>query len=357
VCDILSLLALCLKATYFSFRGTFYQQVFGTAMGSPVSVVVANLVMEDVENRALTTLATPPKFWKRYVDDVCSVVRRQQLPLVLCHINSIEPSIQFTQEIEGEDGCLPFLDILLKHCGDGSDSTSVPTHTNRYLDFMSHHPKAHKAAVVRTLFSRADSLSSTALSGIEERQSITQALRRNNYPDLFVKKTSVANHSASSSEQQQPRTSIVVPYVRGLSETLKRILAEMNIRVVHQPHITLRRKLVHVKDPVPPEKASGVVYSISCRECSDTYIGQTGRLLGTRLAEHRAAVKYSKTDVSAVAEHVWERQHSMNFDGTTILAREHDVHRRYLLESWFIQRSSTINREVGPLPQLYRCLF
>jgi len=144
---------------------------------------------------------------------------------------------------------------------------------------------------------------------------------------------------------------------RGLSETLKHILAEVNIRVVHQPHITLRRELVHVKDPVPPEKASGLVYSISCRECSDTYIGQTGRLLGTRLAEHRAAVKYAKTDVSAVAEHVWERQHSMDFDGTTILAREHDVHRRCLLESWFIQRSSTINPEVGPLPQLYRCLF
>ena len=44
VCDILSLLALCLKAICFSFRGTFYRQVFDTAMGSPVSVAVAHLV-------------------------------------------------------------------------------------------------------------------------------------------------------------------------------------------------------------------------------------------------------------------------------------------------------------------------
>jgi hypothetical protein len=29
-----------------------YQQVFGTAMGSPVSPVIANLVMKDVEQRA-----------------------------------------------------------------------------------------------------------------------------------------------------------------------------------------------------------------------------------------------------------------------------------------------------------------
>ena len=45
--DIISLLELFLSATFLSFRGMFYQQCFGTAMGSPVSVTIANLVMED----------------------------------------------------------------------------------------------------------------------------------------------------------------------------------------------------------------------------------------------------------------------------------------------------------------------
>ena len=53
--DVVNLLKFCLDATYLAYRGEVFQQVFGTAMGSPVSVTVANLVIEDVEERALTT--------------------------------------------------------------------------------------------------------------------------------------------------------------------------------------------------------------------------------------------------------------------------------------------------------------
>ena len=58
--DIMGLLSLCLDATFLSFRGKVYRQAQGTAMGSPVSVVVANLVMEDIKERALSTFHSPP---------------------------------------------------------------------------------------------------------------------------------------------------------------------------------------------------------------------------------------------------------------------------------------------------------
>ena len=68
--DIVHLLSFCPKTTQFAYNGTYYQQVFGTAMGSPVSAVIANMVMEDVEQRALATSPVKPFFWKRYVEDV-----------------------------------------------------------------------------------------------------------------------------------------------------------------------------------------------------------------------------------------------------------------------------------------------
>ena len=67
---LVSLLRLCLSSTTFYYNGTVYQQIFGTAMGSPVSVVVANIVMEHIEDLALSTSLVPTVFWKRYMDDI-----------------------------------------------------------------------------------------------------------------------------------------------------------------------------------------------------------------------------------------------------------------------------------------------
>ena len=56
--DIILLLEFCLKNTFFSFQGQFFEQVEGVAMDSPVSPIVANLYMEYLEQKALST--APP---------------------------------------------------------------------------------------------------------------------------------------------------------------------------------------------------------------------------------------------------------------------------------------------------------
>ena len=53
--DLSDLLNLCLTSTYFQYNGKHYKQLHGTAMGSPVSVVVAEIVMQNIEEQALAT--------------------------------------------------------------------------------------------------------------------------------------------------------------------------------------------------------------------------------------------------------------------------------------------------------------
>ena len=110
--------SVCLKNTYFSFQDQFYEQVEGAAMGSPVSPIVANLYMEYLEQKALSTAPTP----QILVQVIHKEANKQGF---LQHINSVDPAIRFTVEDNKEDGSIPFLDTTVKPEPDGTLSITV----------------------------------------------------------------------------------------------------------------------------------------------------------------------------------------------------------------------------------------
>jgi len=72
-------LNLCLTSTYFQYNGKHYKQLHGTAMGSPVSVVIAEIVMQHVEERALATCRQTIPLWLLYVDDTFTAVHKDEI--------------------------------------------------------------------------------------------------------------------------------------------------------------------------------------------------------------------------------------------------------------------------------------
>ena len=81
-------------------------------MGSPISPVIANMFMEELEQTAITTDDFQPRDWLRYVDDTFVVWQHSQdkLQLFLEHLNGLQSRIQFTMHQE-KDGNIPFLDV------------------------------------------------------------------------------------------------------------------------------------------------------------------------------------------------------------------------------------------------------
>ena len=69
-------------------------------MGSPVSAVVANLYMEFFKELALESAPARPRLWKRYMDDMCCIVKKGTAEELLHHLNSVRPTIKFTVELE-----------------------------------------------------------------------------------------------------------------------------------------------------------------------------------------------------------------------------------------------------------------
>ena len=96
-------------------------------MGNPVSVVVSNLFMEDHEEKA--TMAQPemnPKIWRRYVDDLLAIIKKNQRDPFTDHLNNIHPtrSIKFTDAPEVEK-TISFLDAQFTRKEDGTLKVKV----------------------------------------------------------------------------------------------------------------------------------------------------------------------------------------------------------------------------------------
>ena len=109
--DIITLLRFTLSNNYFTYKDKTYKQIHGCAMGSPVSPIIANLCMEEIEELAINKSSTPPRKWKRFVDDVFSIIKKNTVTTFHNLLNSIDPHISFTIEQEHE-GRLAFLDTL-----------------------------------------------------------------------------------------------------------------------------------------------------------------------------------------------------------------------------------------------------
>ena len=99
--------------TYFRLNGRIYEQTFDMAMGSPLLHVLANLFMEEFEEKAIAEAPHSPMFWWRYVDDTGVVVLKQHENELFQHINKQHKSITFTIKQEGDDNSLPMLDIRM----------------------------------------------------------------------------------------------------------------------------------------------------------------------------------------------------------------------------------------------------
>ena len=156
--DITLLLEFCLKKTYFSFWGQFYEQVSGVAMASPVSPIVANLYMECFGQKALNTVPHPPGsgtgMWITHLSSKRKSMNRTSFN------TSTMLTLPFSLQWRTirRDGAIPFLDTIVKPEPDGKLSTTVyrkRTHTDQYLQWDSHHHLSAKFSVTHILSHRA----------------------------------------------------------------------------------------------------------------------------------------------------------------------------------------------------------
>ena len=127
---------------------------------------------------------------------------------------------------------------------------------------------------------------------------------------------------------------VVLPNVQGLSETTSRIMQKYNLNTSMKPHNTIKRSLVRPKDKVEPQKMCEGVYSIICKKCNATYIGETKLNIETRIKEYkedaekasacrlytRSNRKTSEKEMhkSASTDHMTQQNHIVQWAGPNV---------------------------------------
>ena len=135
------------------FNEKFYHQIFGSAMGNPISPILSDIVMEDLEIDSISKLNFKPAFYFRYVDDIILYIPKNMIDHSVNTFNSYDENLQFTIALP-QNNSISFLDtkiIVNEKQNIITDWYKKQTFSGRYLNYFSQHPLCNKIAKLNTI--------------------------------------------------------------------------------------------------------------------------------------------------------------------------------------------------------------
>ena len=253
----------------------------------------------------------------------------------LSYLNSSNSCIQFTHEVETNNS-IPYLDLQIYKEQNGSLTFGIyrkPTHSGRYLNYNSYHSMSQKRGVIHTILHRAETLPDEIHKKTELNRINTDFLK-NGYSKQLINNVrhKVTRPKPSGAASNERLKYVKVPYIRGVSERFSKILLPFGIKLANKSGETLRKKLCKLKDKRPTLEKTGCVYKIECDDCDKKYIGETGKEVTKRIAEHKRAVKRGDAS-SNIFSHIIETKHDINWSDASVLAQNKNNRSRKMLEA------------------------
>ncbi|VDM03038.1 unnamed protein product [Schistocephalus solidus] len=156
---LVDLLKHCLN-TFFTSNGTLLEQIKFTPMGSPLSSLMAEAVLQGLEALAFDHYG--PRLWVRYVEDTFVIISWDKIEDFTKNLNSILPKIHFTTEEKKTISCR--------------------------FSTCCNHSLSHKRSCVRTLYRRAEIHCTDPADKKAEARFLRKLFTVNGYPRSFVEK-------------------------------------------------------------------------------------------------------------------------------------------------------------------------
>jgi len=377
--EFMGAIKLILSSTYFVFNNKIYRQTFGTPMGSPLSPIIANLVLQDLEERALEKINCNIPFYYRYVDDIVLAAPIDHIIKIIDTFNGFHERLQFTVEYETNKS-LNFMDLRLEvENGEITiDWFHKETFSGRFLSFYSNHPRCHKIGTIYNLVDRAILLSHPKHHQKNIEMCIGYLLN-NGYPlklifeqinrrikTLFMNKVSsdinneIIQIKNNDVDPETKKHFFVIPYLKSISEITASLFDKSVFTVGFRCLNKLDRIIRVQKDRTEHTHKNNIVYKINCNNCEASYVGQTKRQMKTRVKEHYNNIKLDKSKHSVISEHIVNFNHNFDWDNIKILDIESNYNKRLVSEMLHIKEQKNginLQRDTEFLDESYFCLL
>lgn len=178
------------ECAVFSWNNTIYRQKDSLAMGSPLSPILAKILMTHLIDSIMPDFLIKPKILVLYVDDSFWVVNNSQVEPILTALNAYHSKIKFTLEretISDTGSSLDFLDISVYRYNEKLSTKwrPRPSSSSRLLNYFSHHEKTSIVETAKAFIRRILLLSHDDFFQ-ENKVIIENILRANSFPETEI---------------------------------------------------------------------------------------------------------------------------------------------------------------------------
>ena len=344
------ILHFCLTSGYYIFDGVVYKQVNGLAIGSSLPPIVAELVLDHVFGLLdLCFGKNDIKFKVKYVDDSLFILKSRYFNDVLKFVNSFHSRLRFTYEKSMTN--INFLDMTILRDANNQikfkhykKDTYTGRLINSYFNTPSHFKRNTAINILGKWLENSDSSFHNDLI-IEFRSLLKKNCYNSSFAESVIKHTLKKKEENNVNNKTRTQSSNInckikyfrLPFVNQGSMFLKKQLENLDpsIKIAFGNVNTLKSQNLFscMKDSIPLQKRSEVIYSIPCCDCKGIYVGETSQYVRNRMYSHKSNVKNKDDNSTALACHVHTKGHEVNFGGVSILAYEKNTMRRKIREA------------------------
>ena len=316
-----------------------------------------------------------PVLYRRYVDDIFILSRSPaHHKMFLNYMNTYHASMHFTDDEEKENS-LAFLDIrVLRESEFEKFATSVyrkSTFSGVFTNFYSFIHKSYKFGLIFTLLHRSFTICSDVEKFHQEINFLKTIFRKNSYPPSFIDRcvtifqNKLLAKKSDCFDVPKKEVLIILPFLGKLSLEIRKRLGKIvssripacQLKVIFQSPKRLRH-LFTVKDRIPINLCSYILYRYKCQDCNVLYYGKTDRHFHVRACEHLGishltGAAYKTPQITAVSQHVTSSKHNADLLDFEIIGKERSRSSFKLLlkESLLIARDRpTLNKSIKSFP-------